>query len=42
MEFSLGRGAVRVYHVDADGELLAAAIRDSAEVPLRLEAAQQR
>jgi hypothetical protein len=25
VEFNLGRGAVRIYHLDADGELLAAA-----------------
>jgi hypothetical protein len=32
VEFNVGRGAVRIYHLDADGELVAAAHHQSTEV----------
>jgi hypothetical protein len=32
VEFNVGRGAVRVYHLDADGELVAAATHQSPEM----------
>lgn len=32
VEFNVGRGAVRVYHLDADGELVAAANHQTPEM----------
>lgn len=31
VEFKIGKGSVRVYHLDADGELVAAAVHQSPE-----------
>jgi hypothetical protein len=42
VEFNVGRGAVRVYHLDADGELVAAATHQSAEMLLPQATAMQR
>lgn len=32
VEFNVGRGAVRIYHLDADGELVAAATHQGPEM----------
>jgi hypothetical protein len=34
VEFNVGRGAVRIFHLDADGELVAAAQHESAEMTM--------
>lgn len=32
IEFNMGRGVIRIYHLDADGELIAAATQPAAEM----------
>lgn len=43
IEFNTGRGAIRIYHLDADGELIAAATQQNLEMtPMELPATQRR
>lgn len=42
MEFNVGRGAVRIFHVDPDGELIAAAHHQQSEEILQVAPVMQR
>lgn len=42
VEFNLGRGAVRIYHVDADGELIAAATNQNPDATMIVAPVTQR
>lgn len=43
VEFNMGRGSIRIFHLDADGELIAAATHEVAdEMQMGISATQRR